>query len=145
MRGIPRNVRVVTVLGWVAGILNILGGLFLALLAGASTDGLVKGTVLLLGALGVAFGLAFVFVTGGLPAASRGARIGVTVIAGITMVPAVLSTVLGLSVSGAVTALLAALVIVLLWAGPARKHFRRPELRAPSVGAIPAPGPQSDR
>jgi hypothetical protein len=135
----------VTVLAWIAGILNIVGGLFLLVLAGASTEGLVKGSFLFFGALGIAIGLALVFVTGGLPAASRGSRIGVTVIAAVTILPGVLTTLVTQSVAGALTALLAALVIVLLWAGPARKHFRRREPRPLPVDASGAPAPLPGR
>ena len=135
----------VTVLAWVAGILNILGGLFLLIVAGASTEGLVKGSFLLFGALGIGFGLALVFVAGGLPGASRGARIGVTVIAGVTILPAVLTALITLSVAGALTAVLAVIVIVLLWAGPARKHFRRREPRQLPVDASAAPAPLPGR
>ena len=140
---IPRSVRIVTVLAWVAGILNSIGGIFLLILAGASTEGLVKGSFLLFGALGVGFGLALVFVAGGLPAGSRGARIGVTVIAAITIVPGALATLVTLVVTGALTALLAAVLIVLLWAGPARKHFRRqaPRLSPAVENEEPAPLP----
>ena len=135
----------VTVLAWVTGILNILGGLLLLAFAGASTEGLVKGTFLLFGALGIGFGLALVFVAGGLPAASRGARIGVTVIAAVTTVPAVLAGLITLSVAGASTAVLAVLVIVLLWAGPARKHFRRREPRRLPFDASAEPAPLPGR
>ncbi|MCU1421875.1 MAG: hypothetical protein JWN36_1526 [Microbacteriaceae bacterium] len=145
MERVPRSVRVVTVIAWVAGILNILGGLFLLIVAGASTEGLVKGSFLLFGALGIGFGLALVFVTGGLPGASRGARIGVTVIAAVTIMPAVLAALITQSVAGALTAVLAALVIVLLWAGPARTHFRRREPRPLPVDATAEPAPLPGR
>jgi hypothetical protein len=145
MDRVPRSVRVVTVLAWVAGILNILGGLLLLILAGASTEGLVKGGFLFFGALGIGLNLALVFVTGGLPAGSRGARVGVTVIAAVTIPPAVLTGLVTLFVASWLTALLALIVIVLLWTGPARTHFRRREPRPLPVDASAAPAPLPGR
>jgi len=121
----PRSVRLVTVLSWIEGFIDIAGGLLLLGIAGASVLDPVQGGILVAGALGIALGLVLVFVTGGLLRGSRGSRIAVTVLSVFSMAPAVVTLSLTLWVNGAITIGLGTAIIVLLWAGPARRHFAR--------------------
>jgi len=122
-------VRVVTVLSWIEGFIDIAGGLLLLGIAGASVLDPVQGGILVAGAVGIALGLVLVFVTGGILRGSRGSRIAVTVLSVFSMAPAVVTLSLTLWVNGAITIGLGTAIIVLLWAGPARRHFARTSAR----------------
>ena len=135
----PRSVRLVTVLSWIEGFIDIAGGLLLLGIAGASVLDPVQGGILLAGAAGISLGLVLVFVTGGLLRGSRGSRIAVTVLSVFSMVPAVVTLSLTLWVNGAITIGLGTAIIVLLWAGPARRHFARAS-RAPEASAADSGG-----
>ena len=134
----PRSVHLVTVLSWIEGFIDIAGGLLLLGLAGASVLDPVQGGILVAGAAGIALGLVLVFVTGGLLRGSRASRVAVTVLSVFSMVPAVATLSLTLWVNGAITIGLGTAIIVLLWAGPARRHFARASKSANAKTATPS-------
>lgn len=138
-RTAPRAVRAVTVLAWVAGMLSILVGLFVLWVAALPTDELVRDDILVLGMFEITIGLALVLAASALPAMRRWSRIVVTVVAALIVVHTVLGAIVGLPLAWVPTAL-CTLLIVLLWAGPARRRFR-----APRVGAYGAGGPSPRR
>ena len=128
----PRSLRIVTVLAWIEGFIDIAGGLVLLGVAGASVLDPIQGGLLVAGIIGIALGLVLVFVTGGLLRGSRASRISVTVFSAFSMAPAVVTLSLTLWVNGAITIALGLAIIVLMWAGPARRHFARtPKTRTP--------------
>ncbi|HXH36329.1 MAG TPA: hypothetical protein VNJ54_18275 [Plantibacter sp.] len=116
----------VTITAWIGGMLSILGGLFVLWVAALPTDELLRDDILGLGVFEIGLGLTLVLAASGLPGRHRAARIVVTVVSGIMIAHTVIAALLGLPLGWVPTAL-CAVVIVLLWAGPARRHFRRPE------------------
>lgn len=130
MRQAPKSVRAVTIIAWISGMSSILGGLAVLWVAALPTDELLRDDILAVGVFEIGLGLALVLAASGLPGGHRPARIIVTVVSGLMIAQTVVGAVLDLPL-GRVPTVLCALVVVLLWAGPARKHFRRP---APAAG-----------
>lgn len=129
MRQAPKSVRVVTIIAWISGMSSILGGLAVLWVAALPTDELLRDDILAVGVFEIGLGLALVLAASGLPGGHRAARIIVTVVSGVMIAQTVVAALLGLPL-GWVPTVLCALVVALLWAGPARKHFRR---SAPTV------------
>ncbi|MGK9147958.1 hypothetical protein KXS11_10065 [Plantibacter flavus] len=130
MRDAPRSVRGVTILAWIAGMLSILGGLFVLWVAALPTDELLRDDILVLGVFEIGLGLALVLSASALPSRRRSARIVVTVIAGLMITHTVLAALIGLPLAW-IPSILSVIVLVLLWAGPARRSFARTTVEEP--------------
>ena len=125
------GVTVVVVLTYLSGILSIIAGIVLVLVArnaaAQAQVGAGSGVIRTLGILSLVLGIVTVLVAGGLRHGRRAARLVVTVVEAIQ----ILAVIGQLSTGG--SQVLPALgqiavpvaVILLLWTGPAKGFFRR--------------------
>jgi len=132
MRQAPRSVRAVTILAWIAGMLSIVGGLFVLWVAALPTDELLRDDILVLGVFEIGLGLTLVLTASALPGRRPWSRIVVTIVAVVMIAHTVLGALIGFPLTWVPT-VLSVLVVVLLWAGPARRHFRRATVGDPAV------------
>jgi len=120
----PGGVTVVSILAWISGALNVIGGAILLLTSAASAD---PGAAVLGGIIAVVLGLITIFVAVGLWRGSGVARIIATVVFVLNLVNGLVTlfTASGNAWSGAISALLALIGIILLWTKAASAFFRR--------------------
>ena len=120
----PGGVTVVSILAWISGALNVIGGAILLLTSAASAD---PGAAVLGGIIAVVLGLIMIFVAVGLWRGSGVARIIATVVFVLNLVNGLVTlfTASGNAWSGAISALLALIGIILLWTKAASAFFRR--------------------
>ena len=135
MRKIPISVRIVMVIAWVAGVFNIIIGLSATWASGQSLVGPVQGNLFFVAAICIGFGLTYAIAPISLGRVSRPARVGITCIAVANLLWWGIASWLTDAVTGgkvqidltsiSIFQLLAIAIVMLLWLGPARKHFRR--------------------
>ncbi|GGF27647.1 hypothetical protein [Subtercola lobariae] len=125
----PASVIVVVVLTYIAGVLDIVAGIFVILLRYADDVDEIGGqaTVTLIGAATILLGLLTIAIASGLSRGDRAARIAATVILGITLAVGVTAIVTGsgISVSTIVEVVLIAGVMTALYVGPASRYFAK--------------------
>ena len=126
----PRGVTVVVVLPYLSGILNLLSGLLVVLLAANAQAqaalAVGRGVLLAAGILGIVIGIVTLLVAGGLRHGRRVARLVVTVIMVLQIVGGIVTATGGQAqlLSGLVQIAIAVAVIALLWTGEAKQFFR---------------------
>ena len=125
----PRGVTVVVVLTYLSGILNIISGLVVVLVAANAQAqaalGASRGVILATGILSIVIGVVTLVVAGGLRHGRRVARLVVTVGMVLQILGGLFTVTGGHSqiLSGLAQIVIAVAVIALLWTGEAKQFF----------------------
>ena len=124
MKTRPVGVTVVAVLAWIEGALQVLSGILLLFASGAVRTSGAHTALIVVAIVTIVIGIVIIVVANGLLNGSRTSRALITISTVLSLASAVYSIVQHQYVSGVLNALIAVVIVALLWSKRATEFFR---------------------